>query len=255
MTMPSSLYLAPMPSRHKPARTKEPKPPATGERSAPLPGLYHVEPVSSGAWKAMVTAAATVGALFFMLPLTRYISKITEQLRQYNSISVVNPPPPPLPEVQRIEEVEEKVEAPTMEATDPEPITLSELQAYLHVSAGTTFAGGAGLDQLFFDVSKIEDLVFEIEDLDRVPRLLSANRPVYPYELKREKVEGEVVLLVMIDENGDVKVLGVKSSTHRGFELPSIRAAQSAQYTPPIRKGEKVKVRFHLPFTYRIGES
>jgi TonB family protein len=196
-----------------------------------------------------------VAFLFLMLPLTRYIAQLAEDLSQYNSISVVNPPPPPLPEVQQVEEeIVEEDTSPELEKPEPKPITLSELQASLHVGAGTSFAGGADLSEFFFQVQDIGEIIFEIKDLDQKPRLISADHPLYPAELKRERIEGTVTLLVMINEEGRVSVLDVESSSHRGFEMAAIRAARSARYTAPTRNGKKVKVKFFLPFNFRLKD-
>lgn len=256
MTTPSSLYLVPTHSV-KPASTPnnpEPATPKEKEGSSPPVVLYSPPSMTAGLFKTVASSMAVTLMLFLLLPLTRYIAQFAEDY-QYNSISVVNPPPPPLPEVQELEEEQvEEAETPEMEAVEPEPISLSELQASLHVGAGTSFAGGADLSQFFFQVEDIGEIIFEIKDLDKKPKLLSANPPQYPPELKRDRVEGEVVLLVMINEEGKVSVLDVERSTHRMFEMSAIRAARSAIYTPPTRNGEKVKVKFYLPFNFRLKD-
>ena len=75
---------------------------------------------------------------------------------------------------------------------------------------------------------------------------------IYPPKLKRQGVEGEVKLLVMIDENGKVSVVEVVSSTHPDFVNASRRAAENSVYQPPTKNGKKVKVQFYLPIRFTL---
>ena len=68
----------------------------------------------------------------------------------------------------------------------------------------------------------------------------------------RRGLEGEVKLLVLIDEKGKVRVLDVVSSTHPEFVEPSRRAAEDSIYEPPKRNGETVKVQFYLPIRFSL---
>ena len=68
----------------------------------------------------------------------------------------------------------------------------------------------------------------------------------------RRGLEGEVKLLVLIDEKGKVRVLEVVSSTHPDFIEPSRKAAEDSIYEPPRRNGEAVKVQFYLPIRFTL---
>ena len=87
-----------------------------------------------------------------------------------------------------------------------------------------------------------DQLVFALHELDKTPGILKRGSLSYPPSLKRKGVEGEVKLLVLIDEKGNVKVLEVVSSSHPDFIEPSRRAAENSVYEPPTKNGEKVKV-------------
>ena len=64
-------------------------------------------------------------------------------------------------------------------------------------------------------------------------------------------MEGEVRLLIQIDEKGRVNVLEVVSSTHPDFVGPSREAAENSVYEPPRRNGEVV-VQFYLPVRFTL---
>ena len=97
-----------------------------------------------------------------------------------------------------------------------------------------------------------QELIFDIHDLDRNPSVLKRGALRYPSNLKRKGLEGEVKLLIQINEVGKVEVLEVVSSTHPDFVKPSREAAQNSIYEPPRRNGEAVKVQFFLPVRFSL---
>jgi TonB family protein len=92
--------------------------------------------------------------------------------------------------------------------------------------------------------------LFDLKDLDRVPRRVKTVMPVYPHDLRRSHVTGEVILVVIIDVNGRVEVERVESATNRDFELAAVRAAEQCEFEPPLRAGQRVNARYrwHIPF-------
>jgi protein TonB len=95
--------------------------------------------------------------------------------------------------------------------------------------------------------------LFELKDLDRVPRRMRTVMPAYPHELRRAGVNGDVVLVVIIDVNGSVEVERVVSATNREFEAAAIKAAEQCVFEPPLRAGQRVKARYlwNIPFEIR----
>lgn len=261
MTTPSTLYLVPSSTSKQaqnpqtPKKQQEPEPPKKGDTPPPVT-FYQAPSIGGGSlWQTLATSTLVTAAIFFILPFTRYIDQLREELMAFEDNTIELAPPPPLPPMEEEKEEEkEEEEEPELVEEEPEPITLSELQASLAVGAGSGFGAGKSLDEMFFQVQDIGEIIFEIKDLDQKPRLISAERPEYPHVLKTQGIEGEVVLLVMINPEGRVSILGVKSSTNREFELSAIRAARSARYTAPMRNGEKVSVKFYLPFNFTITD-
>lgn len=226
----------------------------TPERK-PRPSFYQAPSISEGSWKNVGMCLLITLGIFLLLPVTRYISQFREDRVGLMTSDPVEQIPPLLPEQEiKEEEKPEEQERPELTMEEQPPLTLSELQASLNVTPGSGFGfGSRDLESLFFQVQDIGSLIFEIKDLDNVPRLISSERPIYPHELRRDRIEGEVVLLVLINTEGRVMVLGVERSTNREFELAAIRAARTARYTPPLRNGQKVNVRFLLPFYFTIN--
>ncbi|MBQ6534505.1 MAG: energy transducer TonB [Opitutales bacterium] len=96
--------------------------------------------------------------------------------------------------------------------------------------------------------------VFELSELDKIPRRLSGAPAKYPPMLLKRGVEGEVRLNVIIDETGAVEVHSVESSTDPRFEASALAAAEKLKYEVPTRAGKPVRARFTLPMPFRINK-
>ncbi|MBN2528817.1 MAG: energy transducer TonB [Deltaproteobacteria bacterium] len=83
------------------------------------------------------------------------------------------------------------------------------------------------------------------------PKRLSSADLSYPPELKSRGIEGNVVVLIVIDEKGAVqKVRILKSSGYREFDEAALKAAKKELYSPAQRDGEAVE--YNLKYTYRF---
>jgi protein TonB len=102
--------------------------------------------------------------------------------------------------------------------------------------------------------SKIGD-VFNLKDLDQrpEPRGVRAN-PVYPFEMKRAGIPGEVVLRFIVDTNGDVRDVEVISSTQREFESPAIQAVLKWKWKAGRKGGKAVNTRMQIPINFNLND-
>ena len=98
----------------------------------------------------------------------------------------------------------------------------------------------------------MDEMIFDVKDLDRTPRVIKRGRIDYPFELKRERIEGFVKLKVIIDERGRVQVAEVLDASHRAFIKSAVDAAEDSVFESPTRNGEKVKAFYILPFNFSI---
>jgi TonB family protein len=87
------------------------------------------------------------------------------------------------------------------------------------------------------------------------PRLLSRPEPQYPDRARRRQVESDVLLLVLVDENGRVVRAIVKRTddfNKLGFNEAARRAALRATFNPASRDGLPGKMWTELPFSFRL---
>jgi TonB family protein len=84
----------------------------------------------------------------------------------------------------------------------------------------------------------------------RPKRIQSVDLP-YPPALKSKGIEGNVMVLIVIDEKGSVqKVRILKSSGYREFDEAAMKAARKELYSPARRDGQAVE--YNLKYTYRF---
>ena len=74
---------------------------------------------------------------------------------------------------------------------------------------------------------------------ERVPAVTAF--PKYPSIARRDRIEGEAVVCFHIDARGKVVRPSIRSSTHKIFEKPAMRAIRSSSFAP-LADGEKPAV-------------
>ncbi len=99
-----------------------------------------------------------------------------------------------------------------------------------------------------------------------VPAVLIPGQPAIPYpaELFAQRVEGEVLLYLVVDSSGAVmwdSSRVAKSSGHPAFDAAALAAAPGLRFTPAERSGIhvaapiQVPIRFSIPATDRRDSS
>jgi len=61
--------------------------------------------------------------------------------------------------------------------------------------------------------------------------------PKYPYVARRDRIEGEATVCFTINRRGEVVRPGIRSSTHRIFRRPALKAIRKSTYEP-LASGE-----------------
>jgi protein TonB len=94
--------------------------------------------------------------------------------------------------------------------------------------------------------------VFDISMLDQTPRPTLQVHPIYPFEMRRAGLSGEVVVNFIVDTHGTVQNAYAVSSTQKDFEASAITAIEKWRFTPGRRKGEAVNTRMQQPVFFKI---
>ena len=172
----------------------------------------------------------------------------------HNRRSYVSPPPPPKSKMEEKVEKDSHQPKPVPKLLKKAPIQLDTiaLDATLEVGPGD-FQSAFSLVSFNPNSEGLEqELIFSLHELDRNPSIIRQGVLRYPAHLKRKGLEGEVKLLIQIDEKGKVQVMEIVSSSHPDFIKPSRDAAESSIYESPKRNGVPVKVQFYLPVRFSL---
>jgi TonB family protein len=86
------------------------------------------------------------------------------------------------------------------------------------------------------------------------PVLVSVEKPAYPPLARRTKVEGTVVLALLVDENGRVVDVRVERgvSLNVGINEAAVAAARTARYRPATKDGVRVKTWHQLTIPFKL---
>lgn len=76
--------------------------------------------------------------------------------------------------------------------------------------------------------------------------------PKYPPDARRDRIEGEVEVCFNVDRKGRPKRIAVRSSTHRIFEKPAIRAVRASRYVPLKRSEPVPTIKTCRTFTFSL---
>jgi len=97
------------------------------------------------------------------------------------------------------------------------------------------------------------DRAYELSELDQPPVPRLRVQPIFPFELRRAGINGEVLVEFIVDTNGDVKNASAVRSTNPAFETPAIAAVMKWKFRPGRKDGRPVDIRIQQPLKFEIS--
>lgn len=187
-------------------------------------------------------------AILAILPFTQALSGDPRD-RTLRTVDTANlpPPEPPPPEPPPPPEEEEE---PDVEDFDepPPPLNLSQLEASLNPGVGDAIGAGFSLTDFSMKPDAASELmIFELRDLDRVPRALRRIAPIWPADVLNERVSGVVRARILIDEKGNASVLEIIETPDSRLNVPVRKAIEQWRFEPPMKDGEDVNAQYIQP--------
>ncbi len=79
-------------------------------------------------------------------------------------------------------------------------------------------------------------------------------KPVYPLEMARAGIRGEVVVAFIIDKAGIPRELYAQKSSNRAFEGAAIAAVAKWRFRPGTMDGKPVNTRVCVPISFSLEE-
>ncbi|CCH47316.1 energy transducer TonB [Pseudodesulfovibrio piezophilus] len=109
--------------------------------------------------------------------------------------------------------------------------------------------------EIALPVSNLGGVGFNMDEVDEVPQVLRQVTPEYPYNAKRNHIEGRVVVRMLVLSNGAPTNLTVQSSEPNGiFDKAALKAAKRWKFKPGHYKGQAVDTWVLLPFNFELTQ-
>jgi periplasmic protein TonB len=96
--------------------------------------------------------------------------------------------------------------------------------------------------------------LFDLKNLDQQPTPRFQAKPVYPFEMRRAGITGQVVVAFIVDSNGNVVEPYSLRSSHREFEQAAIQAVSKWRFRPGKKGGRAVNTRMQVPIVFNITD-
>lgn len=163
---------------------------------------------------------------------------------------------PDAAEIVRTLELSGAASAPALEAA-----SLSAIEAALSGQGGgsgdfaesLSFASGGRIGGMGKATALEENLesAFSLAEIDQKPRVVFQAPPIYPSEMRGQKVEGVVSVLFIVDPSGKVTNPRLEKSTHAAFERPALEAVRKWKFEPAVRGGERVPCKMRVSIRFQ----
>lgn len=162
----------------------------------------------------------------------------------------------PLPELRRrkLDEVEPPKELPKLmparSQNKPAKPVMNMNSPSFSADLNPNLLGGVALPSGDFG-----NMGFTMDEVDDVPQVIRSVPPDYPYVAKRNRVEGEVVVRMLVTKEGKAQKLSVESATPAGvFDEAALMAAKRWRFKPGKYRGEAVDTWVLLPFIFELTQ-
>jgi protein TonB len=93
----------------------------------------------------------------------------------------------------------------------------------------------------------------DFADLDQRPRPIGVFGFNFPRRLLKNKVRGKIVLLLKLDQKGEVLDVQIESSSLPNFDDFVLGEVESWKFTPPTQQGRPVQAKARLPIPITIN--
>lgn len=99
------------------------------------------------------------------------------------------------------------------------------------------------------------DVIYKLSDIDEPPRVIRAFPPKYPAIAKEEKIEGRIVVELVVTKEGTPRDEWVIDAEPPDiFEVAALEAVRKYQFAPGKKNNEAVDVRVKLPIRFALDD-
>ncbi len=260
------------------------EPPPDDDADEPIfKSLVVTNPKKVKGWWGMGSFAFHTIVITAMILVPLYWGDDAPDRTNLINVLIYNPPPPPPPPLLKGSESAKPTKTPPQPVTpDPHPVK-PEFTAPVEVPKETPLKPEAKLPESeqagsatgsdFGDANGMEEGVEggvvggvpggvlggclgctgdgPVQDYDQPPKPIKITRPQYPQEAFVKKIEGTVVVEILIDANGRVYPRRILTSIP-ALDAAAVETVKQWVFSPAIKKGRPVATVAHAPVGFRI---
>jgi protein TonB len=193
-------------------------------------------------------------ALFVLMGLAQMMGKVVPPKSEIEEAILAYVPP----EIEEIEEeplppLEEEEPPPELDR-EPQQLSLEQLDIALNPGTGGSLLGDFAMPSIETSQSDLgtQDFV-DFSDLDQIPRPIGVSGLNFPRRLRKKAVNGTIVLLLKLNDEGDVLDVEIDSSNLPAFDAFVLGEVKRWKFTPPTQNGQPVRAKARLPIPIRIS--
>jgi len=119
---------------------------------------------------------------------------------------------------------------------------------------GTGTGGGIGPGPALTPTPEVPyyERVFNVKDVDKRAVILSNPKAGYTEEARQNKIQGTVVLRLILSAKGTVEQIRVVTGLPYGLSEKAIAAAHQIKFQPAMKDGHPVSMRVALEYSFNL---
>ena len=208
---------------------------------------YRVPPARNELALSLALGAGFALTLFVLMALAQMMGKVVPPQTEIDETLMAYVAPD-------LEVIEDEEPPPEELEAEPPQLSLDQLDIALNPGTGGSLAGDFAMPTIGTSQRDLGTESFvDFSDLDQIPRPIGVSGFNFPRRLKQKKVNGRVVLLIKLDEEGRVLDVQVDSSNLPAFDDFVRGEVKRWKFTPPTVQGRPVKAKARLPIPIRIS--
>ncbi|SIS41591.1 outer membrane transport energization protein TonB [Thalassolituus maritimus] len=200
-------------------------------------------------WRRQALASAT-GALVLLVTLAilligQRLPELAEPTLEVRNINIALPPPPP-PPPQPV--TQPQVDIPLDVSAAGAGPSIPDIEVPAEITLAKPDAPRIETQSPVFDTMAPDLDVFNLDELDGLPKLLTRPSITFPSSLRRRGIiEVSLKLEVTIDEGGRLTLNRIVENPYPELNNEINRLIKRSRFTPPNKGGQKVRARFIWP--------
>jgi TonB family protein len=119
----------------------------------------------------------------------------------------------------------------------------------------STFADASGQPATAVQVGDEKTRIYQAgEDITSPKGLYTPDAP-YTEEARRHRIEGKVVLEIVVERSGNVSDVRVAQSLDPGLDASAVKTVRNWRFEPATRDGRAVRVAVHVEINFKLRDS